>query len=74
MREVTDPLGSFRSYVVPKALAGCPDSSFCLAIGLVVVCGGHVEVDSYVCHKLHSKARGELGVSIRNDRGRVAMD
>ena len=74
MREVTSPLGAFGVNIVAKVLADDPDSAFCLAIGLVMVSGGHVEMNLDVGHKLLPKAGGESRMSIRDDRRVEAMD
>ena len=74
MREVTSPLGAFGVDIVAKALADGPYSAFCLTIGLVMVSGGHVEINLDVGHKLLPKAGGESGISIRDDRSGETMD
>ena len=74
MREVASPLGAFRADIVVEALADGSDSAFCLAIGLVMVSGSHVEINLDIGHKLHPEAGGELGVSIRDDRGGKTVD
>ena len=74
MREVASPLGAFGVNLVGKALAEGPYSAFSLAIGLVMVSGGHVEIDLDVGHKLLPKAGGEPGISIRDDRSGETMD
>ena len=51
MREVASPFGALGVNIVAKALADGPDSAFCLAIDLVVVSGGHVEINLDVCHE-----------------------
>ena len=50
MKEVTSLLGAFGVNIVPKALVDGPYSAFSLAIGLVVVSGGHVEINLDVGH------------------------
>ena len=57
-----------------KALADSPDSALCLAIGLVMVSGSHVKMNLNVGHKLHPKAGGQSGVSIRDDRDGETVD
>ena len=74
IRKLASPVGSFGTDTVAKALADSPDSSFSLAIGLVMVSGSHVEINLDVGHKLLPKAGGEPGVSIRDDRSRETMD
>ena len=74
MREVTSPLGALGVNIVAEALADGPDSAFSLAIGLVMVRGGHVEVNLDVDHKLLPKARGESRISIREDRSGKTVD
>ena len=74
MRKVASPFGSFGVNIVAKALADSSDSAFCLAIGLVMVSGSHVEINLDVSHKLLPKAGGEPGVSIRDDRSGETMD
>ena len=73
MREVPSPFGAFGVNIVAKSLADGPYSAFSLAIGLVVVSGGHVEIDLDVGHKLFPKAGGKSGISIRDDRSGEAM-
>ena len=67
MREVASQFGAFGVNIVAKALADGPYSAFCLAIGLVMVSGGHVEINFDVGYKLLPKAGGESGVSIRDN-------
>ena len=74
MREVASPLGAFGVNIVAKALADGPYSAFSLAIGLVMVSGGHVEINLDVGHKLLPKSGGEPGVSIRDNRSGETMD
>ena len=74
MREVTSPLGAFGVNIFAEALADGPDSAFCLAIGLVMVSGGHVEINLDVGHKLLPKAGGESRISIRDDRSGKTVD
>ena len=74
MREVASPFGAFGVNIVAKALADGPDSAFSLAIGLVMVSGGHVEINLDVVHKLLPKARGESRISIRDDRSGKTVD
>ena len=74
MREVACPLGALGVNIVAEALADGPYSAFSLAIGLVVVCGGHVEINLDVGHKLLPKAGGESRISIRDDRSGETMD
>ena len=64
MGKVASPLGAFGVNEISKALAYCSDSAFCLAIGLVKISGGHVEINFYISHELHPEVGGELGVSI----------
>ena len=52
MREVKSPLGAFGVNIVGKGLADGPYSVFSLAIGPVVVSGGHVEINVDVGHIL----------------------
>ena len=74
MREVANPFGAFRTDIVSEALADSSDSAFCLAIGLVMVSGSHVEINLDVGHELHPEAGGELGISIRSDRSGETVD
>ena len=74
MGEVASPLGAFGINIVAKALADSPDSAFCLAISLVMVSGGHVEINLDVGHKLLPKAGGESRISIRDDRSGKTVD
>ena len=50
MREVASPLGAFGVNIVAEGLADSPYSAFSLAIGLVMVSGGHVEINFDVGH------------------------
>ena len=74
MRKMANPLGAFRTNIVTEALVDSSDSAFCLAIGLVMVSGSHVEINLDVGHKLHPEVGGELGISIRDDRNRKSVD
>ena len=74
MREVTSLLGAFGVKIVAETLADGPDSAFCLAIGLVMVSGGHVEINFDVGHKLLPEAGGESGISMRDDRSGKTVD
>ena len=74
MREVTSPVGAFGVNIVAESLADGPDSAFCLAIGLVMVSGGHVEINLDVGHKLFPTTRGESRISIRDDRSGKTVD
>ena len=74
MGKVLDPICASRVCEVPKALADGSDAALCLSIGLVVVCSGHHQVDLEVLHSLLPKAGCELAVSVRDNRGGVAMD
>ena len=74
MRKVANPFGAFRTNIVVEALADGCDSALCLAIGLVIVSGSHVEINLDVGHKLHPEAGGELGISIRDDRSGKTVD
>ena len=74
MREVASPFSAFGINIVAKALADGPDSAFSLAIGLVMVSGGHVEMNLDVGHKLLPKPGGESRISIRDDRRGEIMD
>ena len=65
---MASPLCSFGVNIVAKALADSSYSVFCLAIGLVMVSGSHVEFNLDVGHKLLPKVGGEPEVSIRDDR------
>jgi len=62
--KVACPLGASGINEVAEALAYRSDSAFCLAIGLVMISGSHVEINFYISHELHPEARGELRVSI----------
>jgi hypothetical protein len=48
--------------------------AFCLAIGLVVVKGGHLELDLKILHELLLQVRGELTVPVRDNREGVSMN
>ena len=56
MGKVANPFGAFRTDIVAEALADGSDSALCLAIGLVMVSGSHVEINLDVGHKLHPEA------------------
>jgi len=64
MGKVASPLGAFGINKIAEALGYCSDSAFCLAIGLVMISGSHVEINFDISHELHPEAGGELGVSI----------
>jgi len=64
MGKVVSPLVTFGVNEVAEALAYRSDSAFCLAIGLVMISGSHVEINFYISHELHPEAGGEFGVSI----------
>ena len=68
------PLGTFGINRVAKALVNGPYSAFSLAIGLVMVSGGHVKVNLDVGYKLLPKAGGKSRVSIRDDRSVKTVD
>jgi len=55
---VANPLGAFGVNEITEALAYCSDSAFCLAIGLVMISGSHVEINFYISHELHPEAGG----------------
>ena len=74
MREVASPFGAYGVNIVVKALADGPDSAFCLAIGQVIVSGGHLGINLDVGHKLLPKAGGESRISIRDDRSGETVD
>ena len=74
MRKVASPFGSFRVNIVAKALGDGSDSSFSLAIGLVMVSGSHVEINFDIGHKLSPEGGGEPGVSVRDDRSGETVD
>ena len=50
MREVASPLGAFGVNIVAEELADGPYFAFSLAIGLVMVSGGHVEINLDIGH------------------------
>jgi len=64
MGKIATPLGTFGINEIAEALAYCSDSEFCLAIGLVMISGSHVEINFDISHELHPEAGGQLGVSI----------
>ena len=74
MRKVASPFGSLEVNILAKALEDGPYSVFSLAIGLVMVSGGHVEINFDVGHRLLPKAGGESGVSIRDNRSGETVD
>jgi hypothetical protein len=53
---------------IAKALVDYVNTVFGLAIVLVVVGGGHLKLDLKVLHKLLPEVRGELTLSIRDNR------
>ena len=71
---MASPFGAFGVNIVAKSLADGSYSVFSLAIGLVVVGGGHVEINLNVGHELLPKAGGESRISIREDRRGETMD
>ena len=74
MSEVASPLGALGVNIVAEALAEGPYSAFSLAIGLVMVSSGHVEINLNIGHKLLPKAGGESRISIRDDRSGKTVD
>ena len=74
MREVASSLGAFGVNIVAEALADGSYSALSLAIGLVMVSGGHVEINLDVGHKLLPKSGGESGISIGDDRSGKTVD
>ena len=56
MGKMADPFGTFRTDIVAETLADASDSALCLAIGLVMVSGSHVEINLDVGHKLNPEA------------------
>ena len=74
MWEVASPFSSCEVNIVAKALADGPDSAFCLAIGLVMVSSGHVEINLDVGNKRLPKVGDESRISIRDDRSGEIMD
>ena len=74
VRKVASPFGAFGVDEVAEALADGPNPSFSLAIGVVMIGRGHIEINFDVGHELHPEAGGELGVSIRDDRCRETVD
>jgi len=74
MGKMASPHGAIGVNKIVESLAYCSDSAFCLAIGLVMISGSHVEINFYISHELHPEAGGELGVSIQDDRSRETMD
>ena len=71
---MVSPFEAFGVGEVAQALVDGPNPSFSLANGLVMIGGGHIEINFDVGHELHSEAGGELGVSIRDDRCGETMD
>jgi len=71
---VVSPLGAFGINEVAEALAYCFDYVFSLAIGLLMISGSHVEINFDISHGLHTEARGELRVSIWDDRSRETIN
>ena len=74
MREVASPISAFGINQVVEPLANGSYSAFSLAIGLVMVSAGHVEVNLDVGYKLLPKAGGKSKVSIRRDRSGETVD
>jgi len=64
MGKVASSLGAFGVNAIGEALVYSSDSVFCLAIGLVMISGSHVEINFDNSYELHPEAGGELGVSI----------
>jgi hypothetical protein len=58
---------------IVKPLADCANAAFALAIGLVVVASGHPKLDLKVLYKLLAEVRGELTVTVRDNRKEVSM-
>jgi hypothetical protein len=55
-------------------LADHANAAFHLAIGLVVVGGGHLKLTLKVLHKLLPEVRGESTVYVRDNREGVSMN
>jgi len=70
---VASPLGAFGVKEIAEAFPYCSHSAFCLAIGLVMISGSHVEINFHISQELHAEAGGGLGVSIRDDTSRESM-
>ena len=74
MREVASSFGAFGVNIVVKVLVDSPYSEFSLPIGLVMVSGGHIELNLDVGHRLLHQGGGESEISIRDDRSGETMD
>jgi hypothetical protein len=64
MGKVLNPVIASRVGEHPEALADGSDAPLCLAIRLVVVGGGHEEINVKVLHQLLPKVGGEPWVSV----------
>jgi hypothetical protein len=57
-----------------KALIDHSNVVFCLAIGLVVLRGGYLELNMKVFHELLSKVRGESTLSVGDNREGISVN
>ena len=74
MRKMASRFGSFGVNIVVKTLENSPDSASCLAIGLVMLRGSHVEINLVVGHILLPEAGCESGISIRGNINGETVD
>ena len=61
MGKVASPLGVCGVNESVEALVYCADSAFCLAIGLVMISGTHVEINFDISHDCIQKQEVNLG-------------
>jgi hypothetical protein len=59
---------------VTKTLTDSANTAFCLAISLVVVRGGHFELNLKVPYKLLPGVQGKSTVSLRDNRAGVSVN
>jgi hypothetical protein len=73
MVKVIYPIRSSWIGEVVKAMIDHVNVALCLAIALVVVSGGHLNLNLKVLHKLLPEVQDELTISVRDNREGVSM-
>jgi hypothetical protein len=74
MAQLVYPICSSWIGEIVKALANGANAAFGLTTGLVVVGGGHFKLNLKVLYELLSEVRGELTVSVRDNREGISMN
>jgi hypothetical protein len=67
------PVHSSWDSEVMEALIDRVNMAFCLTIDLGVLRGRHLELNLKVLHELLSEVRGELTISVRENRAEVSI-